>query len=47
MLLFGELWRFLRLRKKFWLLPLIFINLALEGMLPRGAIATALMPAQV
>lgn len=29
----GELWRFLRARKKFWLLPIIFINLVLGGML--------------
>ena len=29
----GELWRFLRARKKFWLLPIILINLVLGGML--------------
>lgn len=33
MLLLSELCRFLRARKKFWLLPLIFFNLAL-GSLP-------------
>ena len=33
MLLLRELCRFLKSRKKFWLLPLIFINLAL-GNLP-------------
>ena len=25
----GELWRFMRMRKKFWLLPLIFLIVAL------------------
>ena len=29
----GELWRFLRVRKKFWLLPIIMITLALGGIL--------------
>jgi len=29
----GELWRFLRVRKKFWLLPIIVINLVLGGLL--------------
>jgi len=29
----GELWRFLRARKKFWLLPIILINLVLGGIL--------------
>jgi hypothetical protein len=29
----AELWRFLRARKKFWLLPIIIITLALGGML--------------
>jgi len=29
----AELWRFLRARKKFWLLPIIMITLALGGML--------------
>jgi hypothetical protein len=29
----GELWRFLKVRKKFWLLPIILINLLLGGIL--------------
>jgi hypothetical protein len=29
----GELWRFLSARKKFWLLPIILINLVLGGIL--------------
>jgi hypothetical protein len=29
----GELWRFLRVRKKFWLLPIIIMTLALGGIL--------------
>ncbi len=29
----GELWRFLSVRKKFWLLPIILINLVLGGVL--------------
>lgn len=29
----AELWRFLGVRKKFWLLPIILITLALGGML--------------
>jgi hypothetical protein len=29
----AELWRFLRVRKKFWLLPLILIMLVLGGLL--------------
>jgi len=29
----GELWRFLRVRKKFWLLPIILISLLLGGIL--------------
>jgi hypothetical protein len=29
----GELWMFLRVRKKFWLLPIILILLALGGLL--------------
>jgi uncharacterized protein DUF5989 len=29
----GELWRFLSVRKKFWLLPIILINLVLGGIL--------------
>ena len=28
-----ELWRFLQVRKKFWLLPIILINLVLGGIL--------------
>lgn len=28
-----ELWRFLGVRKKFWLLPIILITVALGGML--------------
>lgn len=29
----AELWRFLGVRKKFWLLPIILITVALGGML--------------
>jgi hypothetical protein len=29
----AELWRFLRVRKKFWLLPIIVMTLALGGIL--------------
>jgi len=29
----GEIWRFLRARKKFWLLPIIMITVALGGIL--------------
>jgi len=29
----GELWRFLGVRRKFWLLPIILISLLLGGML--------------
>ncbi len=29
----GELWRFLRARRKFWMLPIIMTSLALGGML--------------
>jgi hypothetical protein len=29
----GELWRFVRVRKKFWLLPIIVVSLVLGGML--------------
>ena len=29
----AELWRFLQVRKKFWLLPIILINLVLGGIL--------------
>jgi hypothetical protein len=28
-----EMWRFLKARKKFWLLPIILINLAVGGLL--------------
>ncbi len=28
-----ELWRFMRVRKKYWLIPIIVINLALGGAL--------------
>ena len=33
MMFVGELWRFLRVRKKFWLLPIIMMTLALGGIL--------------
>jgi hypothetical protein len=33
MMFLGELWRFLRVRKKFWLLPIIMMTLALGGIL--------------
>ena len=29
----GELWMFLKIRKKFWLLPIILVMLALGGLL--------------
>lgn len=29
----GELWTFLRVRKKFWLLPIILVMLVLGGLL--------------
>lgn len=29
----AELWRFLRVRKKFWLLPIVFAMLVLGGLL--------------
>jgi hypothetical protein len=29
----GELWQFLRVRKKFWLLPIILVMLVLGGLL--------------
>lgn len=29
----GEIWSFLKARKKFWLLPLIFMMLLLGGLL--------------
>jgi hypothetical protein len=33
MSLFRELWEFMRVRKKFWLLPIIFIMVLLGGLL--------------
>jgi hypothetical protein len=33
MMFVGELWRFLRVRKKFWLLPIILMTVALGGIL--------------
>jgi hypothetical protein len=29
----AELWRFLRVRKKFWLMPIVLISLILGGLL--------------
>ena len=29
----GELWRFMRVRKKFWLLPIIVVTVLLGGLL--------------
>jgi hypothetical protein len=29
----GELWRFMRVRKKFWLLPIIVVMVLLGGLL--------------
>jgi hypothetical protein len=29
----GQLWRFMRVRKKFWLLPILLTMLALGGLL--------------
>jgi hypothetical protein len=29
----GELWRFMKARKKFWLLPIIVVMLVLGGLL--------------
>ena len=29
----AELWRFLRVRKKFWLLPVILVSLGVGGLL--------------
>ena len=29
----SELWTFMRVRKKFWLLPIIFVMLVLGGLL--------------
>ena len=31
--LIGELWRFMRARKKFWLLPIIVVMFLLGGLL--------------
>ena len=33
MSLLVELWRFMRVRKKFWLLPIIFVMFLLGGLL--------------
>lgn len=29
----GDLWRFMRVRKKFWLLPIVVVMLLLGGLL--------------
>jgi hypothetical protein len=29
----GELWAFLRVRKKFWLLPILFVMMILGGLI--------------
>jgi hypothetical protein len=31
--LVGELWRFLRVRKKFWLVPIVFVSLLMGGLI--------------
>ena len=31
--LIAELWQFMRVRKKFWLLPIIFITVLIGGLL--------------
>jgi hypothetical protein len=31
--LFGELWAFMRVRKKFWLMPIILIMVVVGGLL--------------
>jgi hypothetical protein len=31
--LIAELWQFLRVRKKFWLLPIIFVTVLIGGLL--------------
>ena len=31
--LMGELWRFLRVRKKFWLVPIVFVSLLMGGLI--------------
>lgn len=35
----SELWRFMRVRKKFWLLPIMFMMVLLGGLivLPKGS----------
>jgi hydrogenase/urease accessory protein HupE len=33
MLYAAQLWRYLAMRRKFWLLPIIFVSVALGGML--------------
>ena len=33
MSLLEELWRFFRVRKKFWLLPIVLVSLAVGGLL--------------
>lgn len=33
MTLVGELWRFMRVRKKFWLLPVLVVMFLLGGLL--------------
>jgi hypothetical protein len=33
MSIFRELWEFMRVRKKFWLLPIVFIMVLLGGLL--------------
>ncbi len=32
-MIIGELWRFLRARKKFWLLPILIVMVSLGGLL--------------
>lgn len=41
--LFGELWAFMRVRKKLWLLPLVLVLVAV-GMLVAFAQGSALAP---
>jgi len=33
MAIVGELWRFMRVRKKYWLVPIIIVMLLLGGLL--------------
>ena len=33
MTIFAELWRFIRVRKKYWLLPIIIVMVVLGGIL--------------